>query len=198
MSRIVFLLLFLLAPLLLSGCSQVEPVAQETAKPSSTVAAAPTATDAASLAPAAPSAIPGKSVMHLTVYQAARDGFYLIPEVRTSARNDIPAQTALELLASGPKDSRLVPVMPVGVKLRSLAIKDHIAYANFNDKLVTNNSGGSSQEILLVAAIVNTLTEFPSIEQVQILIEGQARATLAGHVDISMPLSRSESIIRQP
>ena len=121
---------------------------------------------------------------------------YLVPEIRTVAKNDVPAQTAIELLTAGPKDARLVPVMPVDVQLRSLSIKDHIAYVNFNSKLVDNNSGGSSQELLLVAAIVNTLTEFPTIEQVQILVENQPRATLAGHVDISVPLSRSESIIR--
>ena len=87
--------------------------------------------------------------------------------------------------------------MPLGVKLNSLTIRNHIAYADFNSKLIENNPGGSSQELLLVAAIVNTLTEFPSIEQVQILIDSKVHATLSGHVDISEPLSRSENIIKR-
>lgn len=189
--------LCLLLPLAVAGCSQAEPTVTHEESKQISVASAPAATDASALPPQQTSSpIPGKNVMHLTVYQAARDGIYLVPEIRTVAKNDVPAQTAIELLTAGPKDARLVPVMPVDVQLRSLSIKDHIAYVNFNSKLVDNNSGGSSQELLLVAAIVNTLTEFPTIEQVQILVENQPRATLAGHVDISVPLSRSESIIR--
>lgn len=197
MFRIACVLCLLLLPLGFAGCSQAEPAVTREENKQVAVASVPTATDASVLPPQqTPSPIPGKNVMHLTVYQAARDGIYLVPEIRTVAKNDVPAQTAIELLTAGPKDARLVPVMPVDVQLRSLSIKDHIAYVNFNSKLVDNNSGGSSQELLLVAAIVNTLTEFPTIEQVQILVENQPRATLAGHVDISVPLSRSESIIR--
>jgi spore germination protein GerM len=86
--------------------------------------------------------------------------------------------------------------MPVSTRLLSLKIKDGIAAANFSSNL-TRFGGGSATEILLVAAIVNTLTEFPEIKQVQILIEGKKVETLAGHIDISEPLGRSEKIIRR-
>lgn len=52
-------------------------------------------------------------------------------------------------------------------------------------------------EALAVAAIVNTLTEFPQIRQVQILVEGKQVESLAGHVDVSRPLTRNEKLIKR-
>ncbi len=196
MLRKVFLIFLSAASFLFSGCSETPPVTSS-ADGKAPLASLPVANDAGMNTPQNPSLSSGKEVMHLTVYQASKDGLHLIPEVRSVSKNDAPAQTALELLAAGPKDPALVKIMPLGVKLRSLTIRQHIAYADFNSKLVENNPGGSSHELLLVAAIVNTLTEFPNIEQVQILVDNQVRATLSGHVDISEPLSRSENIIKR-
>ncbi len=78
-----------------------------------------------------------------------------------------------------------------------LSIKDKIAYVDFNDKLIKNNTGGSASEILLVAAIINTLTEFKEIQKVQIMVDGKKIDTISGHLDIGEPLSRSEKIIKK-
>jgi spore germination protein GerM len=48
-----------------------------------------------------------------------------------------------------------------------------------------------------VAAVVNTLTEFPDIHKVQILVEGKTVETLSGHMSVGQPLSRSEGIIKK-
>lgn len=191
-----FLLLLLASSFLFTGCSQTPP-ATSSGDGKTVSASLPIASDAAKNAPQSSSLSSGKEVMHLTVYQAAKDGLHLTPEIHSVAKNDAPAQTALELLTAAPKNPNLVQVMPLGVKVKSLTIRNHIAYADFNAKLIENNPGGSTQELLLVAAIVNTLTEFPSIEQVQILVDNQIRATLGGHVDISEPLSRSEAMIKK-
>ena len=37
-----------------------------------------------------------------------------------------------------------------------------------------------------------TLTTFPEIEKVQLLIDGNSGETLVGHLDISMPIERDE------
>ena len=50
--------------------------------------------------------------------------------------------------------------------------------------------------MLLVAAIVDTLTEFPDIQKVQILVNGKKVDTIAGHMDTGEPLSRSEKVIK--
>jgi len=41
------------------------------------------------------------------------------------------------------------------------------------------------------------LTELDSIDEIQILIEGEKQETLAGHWDISKPITRDEKIIQK-
>lgn len=135
--------------------------------------------------------------MQLVVYHATKDAMNLVPVVHKVPVNSHPAKTAMELLIAGSKNPELVGIMPEGTQLKKVAIKDHIAYADFNDNLIKRNSGGSATEILLVSAIVNTLTEFPDIHQVQILVNGKKIETISGHVDTSEPLSRSEKIIKK-
>ena len=136
--------------------------------------------------------------MQLTVYFATKDAMYLVPETVIIDRPANPLQSAMELLMAGPKDKELLPVVPTVAKLISIKVKDKVAYVNFNDKLKKQNPGGSTNEILTVGAIVNTLTEFPEIKKVQILIDGKVVESLSGHLDISEPLSRSEGIIKTP
>ena len=137
------------------------------------------------------------STMQLTVYHATKDAMHLVPEIHKVPVNSHPAKTAMELLLAGTKNPELVGVMPTGVKLKNVKIKEHIAYVDFDDTLIKKNKGGSAGEILLVGAIVNTLTEFPDIQKVQILVEGKTVETIAGHIDVSEPLSRSEQIIKK-
>jgi len=138
-----------------------------------------------------------QGTMRLTVYYATQDAMNLVPEVHVVEKNDRPAKTAVELLLAEPSSKQLVRVLPAGTKLKSLVVRDRIAYVDFNDKIIKNNSGGSATEMLLVASIVNTLTEFPDISKVQILVEGKTVETLSGHMSIGQPLSRSEGIIKK-
>jgi spore germination protein GerM len=142
--------------------------------------------------------VPGDVVgdtMPITVYFATKDARFLMPEVRVVPKTTQPAHKALELLLGEPQSRQLTRVMPEGVKVRSVAVNDHIAYVDFSDKLL-KISGGSAQEILLVAAVVDTLTEFPEISQVQFLVDGKKIDTL-GSMDVAEPLSRSEQIIKK-
>lgn len=132
----------------------------------------------------------------IIVYHATSDALYLMPEVHAVPKPEHYAQAALELLISGTTNKELSAVMPQGTKLRGVIVKNHIAYADFSDAIV-KNGGGSATEILLVGAIVNTLTEIPDIQKVQILIEGKKADTISGHVDISQPLSRNERLIKK-
>lgn len=142
------------------------------------------------------SAIP-QATMNVTVYNATKDAMYLVAEHSVIPKNTHPAQSAMELLVAGTKNGELVSVVPAGTKLRHISIKDKIAYVDFSDNLIKNNNGGSASEILLVAAIVDTLTEFNDIQKVQIMVEGKKIDTISGHMDTSEPLGRSEKIIKK-
>lgn len=144
-----------------------------------------------------PSPAIGQETMSVTIYSATKDAMYLVAEHNIVPKNTHPAQTAMELLVAGTKNTELVSVMPAGTTLRHISIKNKVAYVDFSDNLIKNNSGGSASEMLLVAAIVNTLTEFHDIQKVQIMVEGKKIDTISGHLDTSEPLGRSEKIIKK-
>ncbi|MBQ5389910.1 MAG: GerMN domain-containing protein, partial [Anaerovibrio sp.] len=57
--------------------------------------------------------------------------------------------------------------------------------------------GGSTGEEMLVGSLVNTLTEFPEIKKVQILVEGKEIDSLSGHLDLSRPVERMPELIKK-
>jgi len=138
--------------------------------------------------------IEGKQVV---VYFPTRDAMYLMPENRKILPGQDPMRSSIEILLSGPENQDVVAIVPQGTVLRSISVKEHIAYVDFNNAIIKNNPGGSTTELLLVGAIVNTLTEFPDISGVRILVEGKQVQTLTGHVDVSGVLGRSEEIIKK-
>lgn len=140
---------------------------------------------------------PSVDKMQLTIYFPTKDALHLQPEVKILEYNDHPARTAIELLIKGSQNKELVTIFPANTKLRSIKIKDNIAYVDFDAALLKTQYGGSSSERLLVAAVVNTLTEFENIEKVQFLVQGKIVETIWGHMDVSEPLSRNEKIIKK-
>ena len=89
-------------------------------------------------------------------------------------------------------------VIPSGTTVRGFYITDRQdAFVDFSSRLVTGHPGGSTTELLTVNAIVNAVTaNLPSVQRVQILIDGKEVDTLAGHVDLRRPLERDTSLIR--
>ena len=67
-------------------------------------------------------------------------------------------------------------------------------------KCRTNHPGGTTNEMLTVYALVNTLTSnLPAITGVQLLIDGKEIDTLAGHLDLRRPIEQNLNYAnRQP
>ena len=68
---------------------------------------------------------------------------------------------------------------------------------NFDENFCRSFRGGSTGEEMLVGSIVNTLTEFPEVKQVQILVEGHEVDSIGGHLDTSKPLKRMKELLRK-
>lgn len=187
--KTVLWLVLLFFALLIAGCNGPAPQNDGVAVPDGTG-------QQSSVSSTPDNAPVNKETMRITTYQATKDAMFLAPEVHVVQKNSQPAQVALELLTAGPSSPDHVAVVPAGTKVLGVTVKNHIAYADFNDRLIKNNTGGSAEEMLLVSAIVDTLTDFPDIEKVQILVNGRRVNTITGHMDTSEPLSRAEKIIR--
>ncbi|HHY93538.1 MAG TPA: hypothetical protein GX513_00800, partial [Firmicutes bacterium] len=106
----------------------------------------------------------------------------------------VVVRRTLEILCQGPPAGTAVDaVVPRGTVVRNLDVRETVT-VNFNSALTTI-SGGARAEQLAVQAIVHTLCQFPAVKRVQIKVEGKTRSTLAGHVDISRPLSPDPGVL---
>ncbi|MFN3699563.1 MAG: GerMN domain-containing protein [Dictyoglomus sp.] len=110
-------------------------------------------------------------------------------------KENIYKKTLQQLIEISLENKDNFPI-PKGTKLLGLSVKDSIAYVNFSEEFRKNHPGGSLGELLTIYSIVNTLTEFPEIKKVQILINGAILETLAGHIDLTSPIERDLSIVR--
>lgn len=125
----------------------------------------------------------------LNLYFATPDAAGLQLEQREVPATREPSRLAMDELLRGSQTGLTSPI-PAGTKLRGLAIRDRVAYVDLSDDVLKTPNRGSASEMLIVSSIVNTLTEFTSIEKVQILIEGKELETLYGHLDLSEPIAR--------
>lgn len=130
------------------------------------------------------------------VYFGTLDAKYIVAEVHQLQNDSQLMKRTMETLTAGPKNSNLVAVLPKATQVRSVVLKEKTAFVDFSTEIAKRGFGGSATEILAVGAIVNTLTEFPGVEQVQILVEGKRVDTLYGHLDVYDPMSRSPGIIK--
>ena len=95
--------------------------------------------------------------------------------------NDGTARAAVEGLIEGPL-TNLAPSIPEGTQLLGISILNGVCTVDFSQAFVDNHISGSSNDLMTVYSIVNTLTEFDSIDKVRFLIEGKTGATFGNFV----------------
>ena len=136
--------------------------------------------------------VDGVSKEGYIIYFASDTDVGLVPEYRIGRPS---VYNRLASLLAGPENPGLSGIFPQGTRIISLQQIDDLLYINFSRELITRHYGGSSGELVTVYGLVNTITEDPTVKRVQILIEGKLAATIAGHVDISVPLTRDLSFV---
>ena len=96
---------------------------------------------------------------------------------------------AVEELIAGPEDG----VHPIAASTRVLDVffdTDGELTLNFSDDLRTDHPGGSEAEMATLRCLISTIaTNFPAVDRVRLLVDGETIPTLAGHADLSEPLN---------
>ena len=128
------------------------------------------------------------------VYFANEQAAYLAVESRQVKKNNLYSNLIKELI-KGPKSDNLIATIPPQTKLLGVEIKNKTLLVNFSQELKKEHWGGTAGETMTVYSIVNTLAQSDEIEQVKILIAGAEIETLAGHMELSRPLSFNAKII---
>lgn len=105
----------------------------------------------------------------------AQDCNEVIAVERIVTKNAKVATAALEMLFDGPNDSEInqgyVTNIPIGTSIKSIEIKDEIAYVDLNSQ--ADKGGGSCSMAARVAQIKQTLLQFSTIKDVVLSIDGR-------------------------
>jgi spore germination protein GerM len=123
------------------------------------------------------------------------DGVIVRQEVkRQMPVTDSPLTDALGALLAGPNEDelrrKLVSLVPQGTKLLSAKVRGSTAFLNFNEAFMYNHYGIEGYAGQL-KQIVYTATSFPTVQDVQFLIEGEKRDYLGEGIYIGAPLSKN-------
>lgn len=116
-------------------------------------------------------------------------------EIKAGSLNE-EARAVVEELIKGPK-SDLLGTLPENTRVRQVFVtQDGTALVDLSRQILEASYFGSSGEMAVVYSIVNSLTfNFRNIKRVRLLVEGNERETLGGHIDLSRPFNPDYSIV---
>ena len=160
---------------------------------------APSTQSASAAPPPTAPAPPGRKIK-ARLYYVGEDGTRLTQVERDVPYGEGTVEQAKEIVGAqiAAVAEPIVSAIPPGTKLRALFVTERgDAYVDLSREVTAAHAGGSLNEVLTVYTIVNALTaNLPAVKAVQVLVEGKAVDTLAGHVDLRRPLAQNLSWIQ--
>lgn len=126
----------------------------------------------------------------VVVYFAAPGGKNLVPVTLSINPTKEAAKVAVEKLLAGPENDFSLPTVVEGTKLKDLYLQGSTAYVDLTEEVLETPEDKAEETI---NAIVFTLTEFSTVEDVQIMINSQVNQEIGG-VNISEPIKRPSVI----
>jgi len=141
--------------------------------------------------------------MEVAVYylKGGNEDIYLVREVHQVEKTAEVALAALnELIKGEPLTQDAHRVLPEDTRILGINIDNGLATVDFSPEVLRANVGSSGEE-LGIASIVNTLTEFPTIQEVSFMVDGQVENAMDwwGHVGLyEQPFQRDLSNVFEP
>ena len=186
--------MILAAAVMTAGCGT--PGERGTVNGTSSSVTAGTGTSAGEVSSSSPAKKEAAKTMQIKVYYPDDQGMKLIAvRLTISQTGGDKYKAAMKALLEGTKEKGQTNIIPRQTKLQSVSVRGDTAYVDFSRDLVRHFTGGSTGEEMLVGSVVNTMTGFSEIRKVQILIDGEKVETLAGHMDLSAPLTRMNHLL---
>ena len=137
--------------------------------------------------------------INVKLFFEAPSGQGLVLEERAAPfSSDLATQvrTLVEELAKG-STTGLGPTLASTTKVLEVFVTARgVAYVDLSKEAADGAVWGSDAEQATVYSVVDSITaSFPSIARVQILIDNQPATTLAGHLDLSRPLTPDMTLL---
>ncbi|MCR5650915.1 MAG: GerMN domain-containing protein [Lachnospiraceae bacterium] len=133
----------------------------------------------------------------VTLYFADMEGYHLIKTTRSVVytANMSTEKLIVQKLIEGPQESdEAYPTIPKDTALLSVTVKNEICYVNFNAAI--REKPYKVAENAVIYSIVDSLTELPNIDKVQILIEGVSDGMLYDSMSLDRLYERDMDIVR--
>lgn len=145
---------------------------------------------AATTATTAPTSAEAKTIV---LYFADSTGKYLVKEQRTLPKTVSVAKETVTEWLKGPavKGTTVLASVPTSTLLRDIAIKENIVIVDLSKEFMQPNAKVSPEVALY--GLVNTLTQFSTIKQVQINIEGKP-LTKYGTIDATKLINKASLV----
>jgi hypothetical protein len=146
-----------------------------------------------------PDASAPKPTLKVSVFFVRPSDGLLVPEEREIPVSDSLVEETEAFIAElikGPTGD-LAAAIPRETKLGRVYItKEGTAYVDFSRELIENHPSGTTAELSTVYAVVDGLAfNFKDVKKVFILVDGEERETLAGHIGLDRPFSPDYSLI---
>ncbi|MGI6549774.1 MAG: GerMN domain-containing protein [Syntrophomonadales bacterium] len=126
--------------------------------------------------------------LKVQLYFANQEGDGLVVEEREITKVTGIARATVEELLKGPQTEGLKPALPAGTRLLDINIKpDGTCIVDFSSEIT--EVSGSKAEALAVYSIVNTLSQFSTVENVSFLVAGDKVESIGGYISTAEPVT---------
>ncbi|MGI9648106.1 MAG: GerMN domain-containing protein [Acidimicrobiia bacterium] len=202
MKRLGFLLIAV--TLVAAACGESDRAADDTTSTTAppvttTTTTLPATSTSTTTAPTTTTTVPAEpqfvNVYFMIDSVGSEAGPFVGPVTREIDPTVAVARAALEALIEGPTAGELAGTpaitggLPAGTELLGLTIADGTARADFSAEV--ESIGGTFGEMSVLTQIVFTLTQFPTVDDVVIMIDGEAVELFGGHgMEIAPSLDR--------
>lgn len=134
-----------------------------------------------------------KGTVKMVFYVPTEDGSGVKQQSLEVEADKVTPKAALQAMLKADKEQKY-PLFDKDVKVTSVTVKDGIASVEVNKAFVAGR-GGDLTVKLQMAAIVNTLTSFDTIDGVLFVMDGK-KVPVVGSFDTNKPVKRMENLIK--
>ncbi len=133
----------------------------------------------------------------LVLYFANAEGNGLVEEYRSVvySNNLSLERVVLNQLVEGPAEEGHTATLPGSVKIQGVSLRDNVCYVDFDNTFL--EEALNVADTAVIYSIVNSLTELPSVGQVQITVNGSADVTFRNNISLSGRFERAPEYVAQ-
>ena len=127
----------------------------------------------------------------LKLYFANETGDLLQPETREVVHNMNTSleKLVVEQLMVGPYSEGHLPTLPKDIKLLNVSVNENVCYLNFDGAFLTNTL--EVKDYIPIYSIVSSLSELPSVNKVQISVNGSQDVLFRDSISLNTLFERN-------